>query len=173
MAVVGGTLGLLVAHANVDLFSRFRIPGAVPGALDVRLDLRVVLFTLVVSALSALLFDSRARDEQSELVPALKSGQTYGAKRHPLFGRSALVGAQVAGSLACGRPGVAHCGEVALGSGRFSRGSSSDCQPPPRLGPVHTGPNQRLLPTAVASLGAFLPARRASRIDPNIVPKQQ
>jgi hypothetical protein len=64
-AVVGRTLGLLVAHANVDLFSRFRIPGAVPVALDVRLDLRVVLFTLVVSALSALLFDSRAPDEQS------------------------------------------------------------------------------------------------------------
>ena len=66
-----------------------------------RLDLRVVLLTLVVSALSALLFGliPALQTTNPELVPALKSGQADGEKRHPLFGRSALVVARVAGVL--------------------------------------------------------------------------
>ena len=101
IALLGGAAGLLVAQACADLFSQFRVPGAVPIQIDARLDARVLLFTLFASMASALLFGlgPALQTAHPELVPALKSSNADGGKRRRLLGRNGLVVAQVAGSL--------------------------------------------------------------------------
>jgi predicted permease len=68
---------------------------------DVRLDARVVLFALLLSVASALLFGlaPALQTTRPDLVPALKSGKADGGKRRRFLGRNSLVIAQVAGSL--------------------------------------------------------------------------
>jgi predicted permease len=101
IAVLGGALGLLVAMAGADLFSQMRFPTDVPIVLDVRLDPRVLLFTILASVASALLFGLAPALQSShpDLVPALKSGKADDGKRRRLLGRNTLVIAQVAGAL--------------------------------------------------------------------------
>jgi predicted permease len=101
IAAVGGALGLLVAMAGVQLFSQIKISIDMPVVLDVRLDPRVLLFTLMVSVVSALLFGLAPALQSShpDLVPALKSGKGDDGKRRRLLGRNTLVMAQVAGAL--------------------------------------------------------------------------
>jgi predicted permease len=101
IAALGGGLGLLVAQANAEMFSHFRIPGAIPIVFDLRLDSRVALFTLLVSIASALLFGlaPALRSTHPDLVPALKASKADGDRRRRFLGRNALVIAQVAGSL--------------------------------------------------------------------------
>jgi len=101
IATLGGALGLLVAQANVDLFSRFRIPSDPPFVLDVRLDARVVLFTLLASMMSVLLCGlvPALKSTRLDLVPALKSRKGDDGKGKRFLGRNVLVTAQVAGSL--------------------------------------------------------------------------
>jgi predicted permease len=101
IAALGGVLGLVVAEAGVNLFSRIQVPGDVPIVIDPRLDPRVLLFVLFVSVASAILFGlaPAMQSTKPNLVPALKSGRAEGGKRRRFFGRNALVIAQVAGSL--------------------------------------------------------------------------
>ena len=101
IATIGGALGLLVAQANADMFSRFRIPSDPPLVFDVRLDARVVLFTLLVTLASVLLCGivPAFRSTRLDLVPALKSGKGDNGKGRRFLGRNTLVVAQVAGSL--------------------------------------------------------------------------
>jgi len=101
IAILGGALGLLIAQAGADLFSRFRIPSDIPVVLDVRLDSRVLLFVLLVSVATAILFGlaPALQSTKPDLVPALKSGGGAPAKQRRFLGRNALVVAQVAGSL--------------------------------------------------------------------------
>jgi predicted permease len=101
IAVLGGALGLLVAKAGVDLFGQIKIPSDVPVVIDVRLDPRVLLFTLLASIASALVFGlaPAMQSTHPDLVPALKSGKADDGKRRRLLGRNTLVIAQVAGAL--------------------------------------------------------------------------
>jgi macrolide transport system ATP-binding/permease protein len=101
IAALGGVLGLLVAMAGVELFTRIKISVDMPILLDVRLDPRVLLFTILVSVVSALLFGLAPALQSShpDLVPALKSGKGDDGKRRRLLGRNTLVMAQVAGAL--------------------------------------------------------------------------
>jgi predicted permease len=101
IAVLGGALGLLVAMAGVELFTRIKISIDMPVVLDVRLDPRVLLFTILVSVASTLLFGLAPALQSShpDLVPALKSGKGDDGKRRRLLGRNTLVMAQVAGAL--------------------------------------------------------------------------
>ena len=101
IAVLGGALGLLVAEAGVDLFGRIKISIDMPVVLDVRLDPPVLLFTMLASVASALLFGLAPALQSShpDLVPALKSGKSDNGKRRRLLGRNTLVTAQVAGAL--------------------------------------------------------------------------
>jgi predicted permease len=101
IAALGGAVGLLLAQAGVDFFSGFRIPSEIPMVLDVRLDLRVVLYAVLASLASAVLFGlvPALQATRTDLVSALKSGETNGVKHRRLLGRNALVVAQVAGSL--------------------------------------------------------------------------
>ncbi len=101
IAALGGALGLLVAKAGVDLFGQIKIPADIPVVIDVRLDPRVLLFTILASVASALVFGLAPALQSShpDLVPALKSGKSDDGKRRRLLGRNTLVIAQVAGAL--------------------------------------------------------------------------
>lgn len=100
IAVSGGALGLIVAQAGADLLSQFRIPSDIPFVLDVKLDPRVLLFALLVSVASSIVFGlaPALRSTKLDLVPALKAGRAADGRRR-LWGRSILVVTQVAGSL--------------------------------------------------------------------------
>jgi predicted permease len=101
IAILGGALGLLVAQAGVSLFSQARVPIDVPLIVDVKLNPQVLMFALLISALSALVFGlaPALQSTKPDLVPALKSTGAAEGKRRRLLGRNALVIAQVAGSL--------------------------------------------------------------------------
>ena len=101
IAILGGALGLLIAQAGANLFSRFRIPSDIPIVLDIGLDSRVPVFVLLVSVATAILFGlaPALQSTKPDLVPALKSGGGAPGKRRRFLGRNALVVAQVAGSL--------------------------------------------------------------------------
>ncbi len=101
LAMLGGTLGLLVAQLGTDLFSQIRIPGDIPITLNFGLDQRALWFTLAASVLSCVLFGllPALRSTKPDLTPALKPGVTGNGKRRRFFGRSSLVVGQVAASL--------------------------------------------------------------------------
>ena len=101
IAILGGALGLLLAQAGADWFSQIRVPIDVPLMIDVKLDTNVLLFALLVSVASAVLFGlaPALQSTQTNLVPALKSGGAAPGKRRRFLGRNALVMAQVSASL--------------------------------------------------------------------------
>ncbi len=101
IAILGGGLGLLIAQATAALFSRFRIPSDIPLVLDFRVDSQVLLFALLVSVASAILFGlaPALQSTKPDLVAALKSTAVAEGKHRRFLGRNALVIAQVAGSL--------------------------------------------------------------------------
>jgi predicted permease len=101
IALAGGALGLVVAQAGADLFSQIRIPTEIPLILDIHLDPRVLVFTVLLSTASAILFGllPALRSTNPVLTPALKVGRSDDGKRGRFLGRNALVVAQVAGSL--------------------------------------------------------------------------
>jgi predicted permease len=100
IAAFGGALGLLVAQAGARMFSQIRVPSDIPFVVDVKLDPTVLAFALLVSMASAIIFGlaPALKVTKPDLVSALKTGRTSDGKR-PLWGRNALVIAQVAGSL--------------------------------------------------------------------------
>jgi predicted permease len=105
IALAGGALGLLIVEFSVPLFAliQTQAPGDAPSDATIQMDLRVLWFTVLVSIASAVLFGlaPALRATKADLVSALKSGSS-GIERHGgrlLFGRSALVTVQIAGSL--------------------------------------------------------------------------
>ena len=102
ISLLGAAVGLVLAQAGVNFFSRVRIMSEIPIVLDVRMDVRVMLYGLLAAVASALLFGlaPAIQATRTSLVPALKSGNSTGSgKRHRFLGRNSLVIAQVAGSL--------------------------------------------------------------------------
>jgi len=101
IAMLGGASGLLVAQTGADLFSQIRIPADIPLLLDFRLDPRALLFTVVASVMSAVLFGlvPALQATSPNLSSALKAGTGAPTARRHFFGRNALVVGQVAGSL--------------------------------------------------------------------------
>jgi predicted permease len=101
MAIAGGAAGLLVADVSADFWRRNPIRSDLPVVFDVQVDHRVLLFTLVVSVVSTLLFGlvPALRASRPDLVPALKGTDGETGSRRRLWGRGALVAGQVAVSL--------------------------------------------------------------------------
>ncbi len=102
VAVLGGALGLLITGAWLDYRGgTIRIPGDVPVVIQPQIDPRVLLFTLLASLVSAVLFGliPAIQSSRTDLVETLKLGRAGGGKRRRLFGRNSLVVAQVAGSV--------------------------------------------------------------------------
>jgi macrolide transport system ATP-binding/permease protein len=101
VALLGGATGIVLAYCGVEFLSQIKIPSDLPLVLSIQLDQRVLLFTLVISVASTILFGltPALRSTRPDLVPALKaaSADVAGAKR--LWGRNLLVIGQIALSL--------------------------------------------------------------------------
>jgi len=100
IALTGGTLGLLVAQLGIDAFSKLPQAGDIPIQTNVQLDARALLFTLLASLATAILFGlaPALRSSKSDLVAALKAGPSD-QNRKRLLGRNALVTVQIAGAV--------------------------------------------------------------------------
>jgi len=100
IAILGGALGLLIAQAFAAMLSRVRIPSDLPLVLDFGLDSQVLLFALLVSVASAILFGlaPALQCTKPDLVASLKASGIAAGKPRKFFGRNTLVIAQVAGS---------------------------------------------------------------------------
>jgi len=101
IAICGGALGLVIAQASANTLSRVRLPSDIPVVLDFGIDSQVLVFVLLVSMASAVLFGlaPALQSTQPDLVLALKSGAVAAGRQQRLLGRNALVVAQVAGSV--------------------------------------------------------------------------
>jgi predicted permease len=101
IALLGGALGLLLAQACTKRFTQIRVPIDVPLVIDIKIDPNVLLFALLISVASAVLFGlaPALQSTQTDLVPALKSGGAVSGKRRRFLGRNTLVIAQVSASL--------------------------------------------------------------------------
>jgi putative ABC transport system permease protein len=101
IALAGGVTSLLLAYAGAAFLSRIQVPSDLPIVIEVRVDHRVLLFSLAVSVLSAVLFGLAPALQASRmhLVRVLKAADADSAQKQRLWGRNALVVAQVALSL--------------------------------------------------------------------------
>jgi predicted permease len=97
IALAGGILGVLFAIAGARFFSTIRPPSDFPLTFDVRVDTQVLLFALLLSVASALLFGlvPAFRSLQPDLVSGLK-GADQAPKPREYWGRHGLAAAQVA-----------------------------------------------------------------------------
>lgn len=100
LAGLAGTLGLLVVHWLTLLVARGGWPISGPVALDFGVDGRVVAFSLLMTAISAIAFGVAPALQASrpDLMPALR-GQEEGGRSRRFSLRNLLIIAQVAGSL--------------------------------------------------------------------------
>ena len=101
LAIAGGVGGIGVAYAGARFFSSIPIPSDLPIVFAVQLDRRVLLFTLVMSVVSTLLFGltPALRATRPDLVPALKAADADTAGKPRFWGRNLIVAGQVALSL--------------------------------------------------------------------------
>ena len=101
IAVLGGAVGLALAGYAASALSPITIPSDIPIVLEVNLDPQVLLYTLIATFASAILFGliPAFQATRMNLAPALRSTPGTSGKRGRLLGRNGLVVAQVAGSL--------------------------------------------------------------------------
>ncbi|HKV93348.1 MAG TPA: ABC transporter permease [Candidatus Angelobacter sp.] len=101
LSVIGGLLGLGFAYAGIRFLQTIPIPTDLPIVIDPQLDQRVLIFSLVATLASALVFGlvPAFQSLKTELVSALKSIDTSMAGRRRTVGRNTLVTAQIALSM--------------------------------------------------------------------------
>jgi macrolide transport system ATP-binding/permease protein len=102
LALVGAIVGVGFAYEGIRFFQTIQIPTDLPISISPQLDGRVLLFSLLCSVASAIVFGLAPALQSSKpaLIPALKSaesGQMSVGRR--LVGRNALVIGQVAMSM--------------------------------------------------------------------------
>lgn len=100
IALAGGVLGLAVAWVGIATFRLIQFPTDLPIVLTFQLDRRVLVFSLIVSTLSALLFGlaPAIHTSRADLTMVLKGGELMAGRRRR-WGRNVLVVAQVAVSV--------------------------------------------------------------------------
>jgi predicted permease len=100
LSVIGGAGGFLLAVWIIDLVVAFKPPVDIPITLDLKMDWRVLVFSIVLSALTSILFGliPAIQATKSDVVTALKDETTIGGYRRSRL-RSALVVVQIALSL--------------------------------------------------------------------------
>ena len=89
---------MLIAMAGIQLFASIPIPSDIPISFNITLDRRVLVFALIVSVASTLLFGlaPAVRSSRSDVVSALKARDTDGFRKGRLWGRNVLVSTQLA-----------------------------------------------------------------------------
>ncbi len=92
LALLGGGIGLSLAHLMARAVATFRPPGPVPISLDIGVDLRVVGYTMLVTIGATILFAllPALRMTRPKLAPSLSSydtapGGRLGRLRHALL----------------------------------------------------------------------------------------
>jgi macrolide transport system ATP-binding/permease protein len=101
VAVAGGLGGVAIAYAGAEFFNTFPMPSDLPFVFSAAIDGRVLLFTLVVSLVSTLLFGlaPALRSTRPDLVRALKAADADSGGKKRFWGRNTIVAGQVALSL--------------------------------------------------------------------------
>jgi predicted permease len=101
LAIAGGVLGLGVGYAGMLLFRQIEIPTDLPLALGFQLDRRALVFSLLVSLASALLFGlvPAIYAARADLTAIMKAGDSVAPGRRRRWGRLLLVSGQVAVSV--------------------------------------------------------------------------
>ena len=101
VALAGGVGGVLVAEAFAEFWRRMPVPFDLPIIFDIGVDHRSLLFTVVVSVASTLLFGlaPALQVTRPDLVRALKAGDADSLGKRRLWGRNTMVAGQVALSL--------------------------------------------------------------------------
>jgi len=101
VAVAGGLGGVAMADAVAGFWRRMPIPYDLPIVWDIGVNKRVLLFTLLISVLSTLLFGLAPafRVTRPDLVAALKAADADSDGKQRLWGRNLIVAGQVALSL--------------------------------------------------------------------------
>jgi putative ABC transport system permease protein len=100
IALAGGALGVGVGYGAIKVFQQIQVPTDLPVALTFQLDRRTLVFSLSVAVLSALLFGvaPAIQTSRADLTTVMK-GVDSGVRQRRRWGRSVLVGAQVAVSV--------------------------------------------------------------------------
>jgi putative ABC transport system permease protein len=100
LSVAGGVIGVLLAMWLLDLGTAYKPPMEMPVAAGVKLDGRPLLFTLIVSLLTGVLFGlaPALQATKADLVSALKDTASLSGYRRSRL-RSGLIVAQMAMSL--------------------------------------------------------------------------
>jgi predicted permease len=101
IAILGGVLGLGVGYAGMTLFRQIELPTDLPIAISFQLDRRALLFSLAVSFASAVLFGlvPAIQATRTDLTAVMKASDSVAPGRRRRWGRSVLVGGQVAVSV--------------------------------------------------------------------------
>lgn len=101
LAALGGIGGIAVGYAGISLLSKFSIPTELPVTIPFRMDMRVLLVSLALAALCAFLCGlvPALQSTRTNLVDGLKSADVDQPGHKRLWGRNALVVAQISASL--------------------------------------------------------------------------
>jgi putative ABC transport system permease protein len=101
VAVLGGVLGLAIGYAGMTLFRQIQLPTDLPIMLAFQMDRRALIFSLMVSVASAVLFGlvPAIQATRADLTALIKSGDATAPTRRRRWGRAVLVGGQVAVSV--------------------------------------------------------------------------
>lgn len=101
IAFLGGALGLAIGYAGMMLFRQIQLPTDLPITLTFQMDRRALVFSLIVSAASAVLFGlvPALQATRTDLSALMKTGDAVTPKRRRRWGRAVLVGGQVAVSV--------------------------------------------------------------------------
>jgi predicted permease len=101
IAIAGGVAGLGIGYAGMLMFRQIEIPTDLPIALGFQMDERALVFSLIVSLLSALLFGlpPAIHAARTDLTALMKAGESVAPGRRRRWGRAILVGGQVAVSV--------------------------------------------------------------------------
>ncbi|HSR68506.1 MAG TPA: ABC transporter permease [Acidobacteriota bacterium] len=98
ISLLGGALGLLMAHWSFRLLGVLDLPTPVPLQLEMSLDQTALWFTLLVSLLAGLVFGllPALQSTRAEVAPALKDEPIFKRQKRRFRIRDSLVVGQVA-----------------------------------------------------------------------------
>ena len=101
LALLGGLGGMAVGYLGIAALDTFSIPTELPVKVPFRMDMRILLVSFALSVLSALFcgLAPALQSTRTDLVNGLKAGEVDTPGRKRLWGRNALVVAQIAMSL--------------------------------------------------------------------------
>ena len=101
LAVAGGAAGLGIGYAGMLLFRQIEVPTDLPIVLAFRMDRRALIFSAIVSVVSAVLFGlvPAIQAARTDLTAVMKAGDAVAPGRRRRWGRPLLVGTQVAVSV--------------------------------------------------------------------------